>query len=92
MVIFGQKIRVKKIKGLGEKQGLAGFYDPFKKEIAIDASLKGDAFMQTLLHELVHAVMDRVGISQTRTSHDVHEMVAENVATALVENFRMIKK
>lgn len=92
MVIFGRKIRVKKIKDLGKNHGLAGYFDPVKKEIAIDSSLKGDDYNSTLIHEMIHSIFDRVGIVQTRLSHDTHEMIAENVANAIVENFRLIKK
>lgn len=92
MVIFGKKIRVKRIKDLAKNHGLAGYFDPHKNIIAIDSELKGNAYMQTMLHECIHATLDRVGVTQTRVSHDAHEMIAENIATAIVENFNLKKK
>lgn len=92
MVIFGQKIKVVREKGLGQRTGLAGYYDPAKGLIAVDAELKGNEFNQTVLHEFFHAVFIRVGLPQARVSHDAHEMIVENFATAMIENKTHIKK
>lgn len=85
MLIFGQKIKLRKEKDLGRTRGLAGYFDPMNKEIVIDADLKGRDLLQTLIHEVNHAVAHRVGLVQTRISHDAHEFIAENMATAWIE-------
>lgn len=94
--IFGKQVRVLKKKNLGEDAGtdhvLAGYYDPTNSVIAIDESLVGDEYYHTLVHEIVHAVLHRTGVIQSRLSMDVHEIICENIATALTENFKLTKK
>lgn len=81
--IFGEKISVK-VKKTSDPSH-AGEFHPESKLILIHPEYENK--MHTLAHEFVHAVWSRSGLNQTKTSHDVQEIVCENVATALVENF-----
>jgi hypothetical protein len=89
--IFGQKIRVLKRKNLARDSGLVGLWEPHIQLISIDADLVGKEYMQCLIHEIIHAVISRTGISQGLREQGVEEIISENVATALIENFKLTK-
>lgn len=87
--IFGSNIRVKMIRGMIEVHGLRGLYQPALKVISIDSDQPKEDQMQTLLHEVVHVVINRIGIDQAKISEGVEEIICESVATALIENFKI---
>ena len=87
--IFGQMIRVLKEHDLTETQGARGLCFQDKKLIFIDSDLTGDEYLQTLLHEVVHAVIQRTGIHESGLTDEVEEIICDNVATAIVENFKI---
>lgn len=89
LVIFGQNIKVSYKKNL-INNGVAGSYNTSTKEIEIDKSLKGKEFNQVLLHELIHAVFDRLGLINTNVSHELEEIICDNVATAISENAKLV--
>lgn len=64
----------------------AGHFDRETKSIAISDDEKGAKYVHTLLHELGHALMDRVGIHQA-ISDETEEIIAENYATMITELF-----
>lgn len=84
--IFGEEIKVNEVEHLMINQGLYGYYKPHDKEIYIDKSLKGYKKDQTLLHEMIHATLDVLGFVNTTLSHDVEEMIAENISKAILKN------
>ncbi len=90
--IFGQAVSLKKEKGLANNKGLSGYYCPKDKVIVIDADARGDEFMLIKIHEVFHAMFDRIGLAQTGISRDVQEILAESVATVIVENFDLKPK
>lgn len=87
--IFGMKIRLIKEKDLAVKTGFSGVFYPPTKRIHIDAGYTGDKSMQVTLHEFLHAVIYRTGIDQVKLDEGVEEILCENIATALVENFTL---
>lgn len=87
--VFGAKIPVKK-EDLSEVP-VYGYFRSDTMEITIDKKLKGQTELHTLLHELVHALLHRTGVTQA-ISHDVNEIISENVATTMVENFEIRPK
>jgi Zn-dependent peptidase ImmA (M78 family) len=87
--IFGKKIRVLKKKNLIRDFGARGAYYSKLKLIVIDDEQVGTEHLQTLLHEMVHAVIDRCGIDQAGIGDGVEEIICESVATALIENFTL---
>lgn len=89
--IFGSIIRVLKKKDMSQ-QGLRGLYMPKEKLILVDSELLDDDFMQCLVHELVHSVIYRTGIDQAQISAGVEEIICENIATAIIENFTLKAK
>ncbi|MGL4558317.1 MAG: hypothetical protein ACRCV5_12485 [Afipia sp.] len=89
--VFGLVVPVIKEKGLSER-GFAGYYDPMKKQIKIDPNQKGLELTHTVLHELGHTLFDRCGILQSKIPPELVEVIVENYATMLVENFRVTPK
>jgi len=85
--IFGQDITVQMSKDLISKEDACGMADYAKKIIRLDKSLQGEDRTQTLLHEVFHIVLARVGLNQTSLPHDLEELIVENLATAVVELF-----
>lgn len=43
--------------------------------------------MITVFHELLHSVFYRLGMENSLVSYEMHELIADNFAKALVENF-----
>lgn len=42
---------------------------------------------QTLSHEYLHAVLDRMGFNQADVSRDIQEMIVDTIATFIDENY-----
>lgn len=90
--IFGKIFRVLKAKNFSSHYGLRGLFDPDKELIKVDSELIGDQYFITIIHELVHGVIYRTGIDQAKLSEGVEEVICENVAVAIVENFKLTPK
>ena len=86
--VFGLKIPV--ILKPIENKSLAGFYDLDKKEIVISAETSEKT--HTLVHEMFHAALFRTSFNQTGIPHEVHEIVVDVLATALLENFDLLNQ
>lgn len=87
--IFGHTIRILKKDSLIDSTGNAAIYIPDDKKILIDSKQRGEDLDQTILHELVHCVFSRLGMEQVRIPAEVEELLAENIATCVVENFKI---
>lgn len=88
--IFGMSISVLKDKNLSTNYGLRGVFYPVEKKIVIDNNMSGPDFLQTLVHELIHVVIFRVGIDQTKISEDLEEVLCESISTAVLENWKSL--
>lgn len=86
--VFGDSINVKIQNKLNE-QGILGKYDAKKKEITICKSLKSAEKDHVILHELTHCVIDILGLYNAQLSHDLEEILADNIAKAISDNFRL---
>ncbi|MBX3018011.1 MAG: hypothetical protein KF767_08985 [Bdellovibrionaceae bacterium] len=89
--IFGVSMQVKRRKHLRTKEEAMGIYYPGQNLIHIDADLKGEEYDQCVLHEAVHALLDRLHISPA-IDEDVEEIIADSVATMITENWKLSKK
>lgn len=85
--VFGLVIPVFRVNGLLE-DGAFGYYEDEHKFIAIDARLRGEDEIHTLIHELFHAALDRIH-AQQQMPDPFAEIVVENLTVALLENFRV---
>ena len=65
----------------------AGLCDPSTRTIWIEKSLESKMSIITLFHELFHAYTRRSGIYNAQLSHDLEEIVADQFATVIAENF-----
>ena len=68
-----------------------GTYDRINKNIELHSKMKLNEFMPALLHEFGHALFDRSGLRQGVES-DLEEVIVENFANALCENFNIRPK
>jgi Zn-dependent peptidase ImmA (M78 family) len=88
--VFGKNIKLYRKNLL--QHGIVGLFEGTTGRITIDSTLRGDELDHTLLHELVHALWHRLGMMQTQIPHEVQELICENVATMITENFSIKKK
>lgn len=86
--VFGLEIPVFKLPGLGN---VYGFYDDESKYIGVDATLRGDILEHTIIHELNHAVLDRLHIHHQLDEKFV-EIIVENLTVALLDNYKVKSK
>jgi hypothetical protein len=70
------------------KDGFDGLFDPFNWTITIDD--KNHDKFSTIIHEMVHSIHYRVGITQTKINQDTQEILAETLAIAIKENFETL--
>jgi Zn-dependent peptidase ImmA (M78 family) len=88
--ILGLKVKVK-YKDLNA-ENLCGKYVYDEKTIYINSTLPKEMQRVTLIHEFLHAAFDRAGLSQAKISHDAQEIICDQFAKALTENFKVTKK
>lgn len=86
--VFGKDVQVIEEAGLID-QGMYGFYHAIDKNIKIDKKLKGNKKNHTLLHELFHASLDRLGFNNTSLSTDMEELIVDNLAQVLLDNLEI---
>lgn len=85
--IFGKSVPILKL----DLEGNLGLFDPKDFTISLDNSLDEDPIelMATELHELIHAVAERTGLTRTSIHADVWETICENISRAIVENYEV---
>lgn len=83
--IFGKKYKVKNSNILKD-HGIEGLCDGEKSTILI--STHSQEPIQTLLHEIGHAVFERTGLCQA-INPELEEIVVENIARAIADNFQV---
>lgn len=86
--IFGKCVPVFKLDILST-QGNLGLFDPTEFKIILDPTLEGVEEQATELHELIHAVAERCGLTRTSIHDDLWEAICENISRAIVENYEL---
>lgn len=86
--VFGSKVAVLQVKNLSFTQGILGQYDPQTNKIIIDSEQGNDEKTKTIIHEAVHALLKRVGVTQTM-SQEIEEVICVGVENLIFENFRL---
>lgn len=86
--IFGMEVPIKTEKGMRERFGRLGQYNSDSKTIVLDANLGPKDKMSTLLHECIHAYVDRMGV-YTAISGQFEEILAEQISKLILENFNV---
>ncbi|MEE4244540.1 MAG: hypothetical protein V2I33_03970 [Kangiellaceae bacterium] len=89
MDIMGQKWRVKFVPVLvkNEEGEVAGICDFPDKILWISMNQDHEHIIITIFHELFHAYTRRSGIYNATLSHDTEEIIADQFATVIAENF-----
>lgn len=85
MKVFGKIIPVFKVKGL-IAQDVYGYYSEEHEQIGVDADIKGDVLEHTVIHEMFHAVLDRLHCQQQMPPEFV-EVIVENLAQSIIDNY-----
>lgn len=87
--VFGQIIPIIKKMNLKKMAHEYGHYNPETKEITIDSKLNEKDLVTTLMHEVIHAVHDRLNI---QINPAIEEMLSEVITIALYDNFKITMK
>lgn len=88
--ILGKKIKVK-YRDM-TKENVCGHYIYAENLIEINNKMDKETQLITLVHEIIHAVLARSGVHNARISHDVEEIISDQVAKVIIENFILKKR
>lgn len=66
-----------------------GRCDSFTKTINIHPSVTGELLKATFMHEVFHALVFELGLRQASFSHDIEEVLVENLANFVCEKFKL---
>jgi len=91
VIIFGEIIPVAKKEWLREDMEADAYFDDRTLEIFIEEELDEEQAMKALIHEVGHAMFNRIGFSQG-ISKDLEETIVEAYSTMIVENFNITLK
>lgn len=84
--ILGEKIKVKKVKNLREREHLDGNYSAKNAEIQYDPEQSEEELIDTLLHECCHAFADIIGL---HLDEHREEILCTNLPRVLLKNFNI---
>jgi len=87
--VFGKKCPIKTTVMDNNFLGLF-YYDDFRIEISDQCP--DHKYDEILVHEMIHAVFNRSSLNQCNISHDAQEIICDQVAKFITENFKLIKK
>lgn len=88
--VLGKKIKIN-FRDM-TKENVCGHYVYESNLIEINSQLNKETQEVTLLHELIHAVFFRSGILNAKVSQDAEEIICDQVAKVIQENFKLIRK
>ena len=88
--VLGKKVKVK-FRDMTE-ENVCGHYVYAENLIEINNKMNLETQQITLIHELIHATFFRAGILNAKVSHDIEEVICDQVAKVITENFKLIKK
>lgn len=83
--ILGAKVQVRYVKGLIDEHNSMGRAMFEKNEIHIDASLRGVARKETLIHEVTHWALYRSGL-QEGMDRQIEEAICQVISFVVNEN------
>lgn len=89
VTVFGKEC---KIKSTEIDSNFLGLFYPREFKIDMSKNCPPDLYEYVLIHELIHAVFERSSLNQCNISHDVQEIVCDQVSKFLNENFKILKK
>lgn len=89
--IFGERWKVYHDK-LDPQYAGHCYYEKREIKISNELLIGSTLFAETLLHEMLHALYYRMSYRQSGLSHDLEEVMIDQIAKAFTENFRITKK
>jgi hypothetical protein len=60
--------------------------------IEINPCQKGQKFDECLIHEIIHATFDRIGVGSTKLNSDIEEIFCDSIAKVISENFKLVRR
>lgn len=82
--ILGQVYRISEVECVSKEELVKGSINFLTHEIRIDKSMPDDLKKQTMLHEVIHAICDALGLYELGED----EQAVQSLATALYSVFR----
>ena len=91
MNILGQQYRILLCKEItsDNHESLEGECDTEEHVIRVVRDLPKHRQYQVLLHEVIHALADRLKLQNVGISADIEEILCETIAITVAENFEM---
>lgn len=87
--VFGQKIKISHKK---MDEDYLGLFYPAENRIEINVNCPKEKLEETIIHELFHATFKRSALDQCHISSDAQEIIVEQFAKVICENFKLTKK
>jgi hypothetical protein len=87
--VYGKQYRVLKSK-TDDKTDAEVDFDA--QLITVKEDQVGDTYMHSVIHELIHCIFNRISLNQTAVKDDLEEIICDNIATVMIENFVITPK
>ena len=88
--IFGLDYKLLKVNEL-ETGGVANL-NYQTRTMKVLKTMKGQRYDECVIHEMVHAVFDRIGVGSTKLHPDFEEIICDSVAKVVSENFKLVPR
>jgi hypothetical protein len=84
-LVFGWKIPILK---MNPQEDVVGVYIPEAKTIGVASGARGEDLEKVCMHEILHAMMDRLYID-SQVDEKLVEVIIENSCQVIFENFKV---
>jgi len=86
LLVFGKTVKIV-YKKLTDCVGLTNY-----KTIYITTGISEELRIETMLHELFHCTIERTGLNQFGIDPKLEEIIVDNLAKVINENFTLTQK
>ena len=89
--IFGKEVLIEEVSPCKDDDGneCDGMYCYKTGTIYLEKKQSKEAKIHSLIHEMGHALFDRVSLGQTKIESDIEEIIVNNIATLMTESFNI---
>ena len=90
-IVFGQPVKIiyHAEQLFMNERPVYGFYNYDNHTIEIGPHHSADELFKTMIHELGHSILDRLGVVRTSVHSDVNEIIVEGYSRFIHENFKL---